>query len=457
MASAYAGRTAKIMVDGRDAAVLTAPVDGWLAFSDVKSAPVAIAAGQHTIRIHFQTGNTNTRYLDIAKLTGLPPQIVTGLAGTANDGSVDLVWDASIGATSYKVVRGIDTVATVSGTAYHDAAVVNGTTYSYVIVASNSFGNASASAAVSVTPTAPPPPAGPEGLVANASDAQVQLSWTPTVGATVYKIWRSLDGVAFQNVGQVSNAQYLDAGLQNGTVYSYFVTSKNDGIKGALESLPSDTVQATPRGNAPPKVAGLVATPGESDIRLDWIAQPQASAYAVFRGVEDGPRTLVTVTSIPQYIDFAVAVGTRYSYAIVASNEWGEGPASDVVVGTIPFPPEIPVNLVAVAGNATVSLTWLGVPRGCRRRQREDCHRLDQRDLHRRDGGQRHRVCLSRDGCERGHGKLPFPPGAGPPRLPGSRGPGEPRGGGWQRHRLVDLDGWPERSVLQRVPRGARR
>ncbi|MEK7392018.1 MAG: carbohydrate-binding domain-containing protein, partial [Fibrobacterota bacterium] len=358
LASYYAARTANVFVDGSPVGTFTAPANGWQVFSSVVSAPVAVSAGTHTIRIQFVTGNTNTHYLDVTKLTGLPPQVVSGLAAVADNGFVDLTWNASIGATSYKVVRGTDTVATVTGMAYHDATVVNGTTYTYSVVGANSFGNAAASNSVTATPKVPEAPVGPTNLVAVAGDARVDLSWAAVNGATSYNVYRSIDGIAFAKVAGVANAQHLDATVQNGTTYSYFVTAMNESIRGVPESKPSDTVEATPRGSAPAKETGLVALPGETDIRLDWVPVPKTSAYAVYRGVEEGARTLVTVVSIPMYVDFAVAVGTHYTYAIVASNEWGEAPASDVVVTSIAPTPGAPLNLVAVSGNATVSLTW---------------------------------------------------------------------------------------------------
>jgi fibronectin type 3 domain-containing protein len=358
LASYYAARTAKVFVDGSAVGTFTAPANGWQVFSSVVSAPIAVNAGTHTIRIQFVTGNTNTHYLDVTKLTGLPPQVVSGLAAVADNGFVDLTWNASIGATSYKVVRGTDTVATVTGTAYHDASVVNGTTYTYSVVGANSFGNAAASNSVTATPKVPEAPVGPTNLVAVAGDARVDLTWAAVSGATSYNVYRSIDGIAFAKVAGVANAQHLDATVLNGTTYSYYVTAMNESIRGVPESKPSDTVEATPRGSAPAKVTGLVATGDDSKVVLDWTPSVGANAYTIYRGVGSGAKAVLTVVSVPFYVDEAVANGVTYSYVVVASNDWGDAAASDPVEASPIATPAAPTGLVAVAGDASVSLTW---------------------------------------------------------------------------------------------------
>ena len=93
--------------------------------------------------------------LAVALPRGEAPAPVTGLVATAGNATVALTWVAAARATSYKVVRGTDTIATVAAASYTDNAVVNGTTYSYSVVATNVWGKAPVSASVSAKPTAP--------------------------------------------------------------------------------------------------------------------------------------------------------------------------------------------------------------------------------------------------------------------------------------------------------------
>ena len=90
-----------------------------------------------------------------------PPPMPTGLMATAGNQQVVLNWKASAGATSYKVGRSTTSggpypnIASPATNTYTDSAVTNGTTYNYVVAASNAGGTSANSAQVSATPTGP--------------------------------------------------------------------------------------------------------------------------------------------------------------------------------------------------------------------------------------------------------------------------------------------------------------
>ena len=92
---------------------------------------------------------------------GNPPATPTGLTATAGNGVVNLTWTASATATSYGVSRGTasggpyTSLGSPSATAYADSAVTNGTTYYYVVSATNANGTSANSAPASATPTGP--------------------------------------------------------------------------------------------------------------------------------------------------------------------------------------------------------------------------------------------------------------------------------------------------------------
>ena len=90
------------------------------------------------------------------------PAAPGSLGAIGRGGQVDLTWTASNGASSYSVKRSttsggpynsISAPGTVTGTTYTDTAVINGTTYYYVVSAVNAGGDGADSAQASATPT----------------------------------------------------------------------------------------------------------------------------------------------------------------------------------------------------------------------------------------------------------------------------------------------------------------
>jgi hypothetical protein len=93
-----------------------------------------------------------------------PPNAPAGLAASVGNGTVTLTWNATGGATSYTVRRGItrggpySPIATVgaSPTSYKNSGLTNGTTYYYVVTGANPAGVSPNSAQIAATPILPP-------------------------------------------------------------------------------------------------------------------------------------------------------------------------------------------------------------------------------------------------------------------------------------------------------------
>ncbi|MEA4848951.1 MAG: kelch repeat-containing protein [Clostridiaceae bacterium] len=101
-------------------------------------------------------------YLGSAEVfQAIPFEALTTLTVVGNDAKVDLAWGAVTGATSYNVYRSTTSGGTytqlatgVTGTAYTDSTVTNGTTYYYVVTAVFSGEESSYSNEASATPEA---------------------------------------------------------------------------------------------------------------------------------------------------------------------------------------------------------------------------------------------------------------------------------------------------------------
>jgi cellulose 1,4-beta-cellobiosidase len=123
-----------------------------------------------------------------AAVLPIPP---ASLQATAGNAQVSLSWTASAGATSYHLKRGTTSggpyaqVAAPTASPFVDSALANGTTYFYVVSALNAVGESANSTEASARPLAPPqvPPV-PTGVTTTAGDAQVNLAWTASAGAT---------------------------------------------------------------------------------------------------------------------------------------------------------------------------------------------------------------------------------------------------------------------------------
>ncbi len=166
-----------------------------------------------------------------------PPAAPTGLtAATVSSTQIDLAWNASAGATSYRVLRS-DTpggpyaeVASPSGPAYSDSGRTPDTAYHYVVRAANAAGESPDSAQASAT-TLPDPPPAPASLTATAvSASQINLTWPAASGATSYRVFRSTtSGSGFTEIATPATNSHSDTGRSSETTYFYLVQAVNTG------------------------------------------------------------------------------------------------------------------------------------------------------------------------------------------------------------------------------------
>jgi len=117
-------------------------------------------------------------------------------------------------------------------------------------------------------------PGAPTGLAATAGDAQVNLTWNSTSGATTYHVKRRTSGGSFTTIASPASPGYLDTDVSNGTTYFYVVSAENavgEGPNSAeVSATPDSLVNALATADLPSAgtVNGsYVATHSSDDLR----------------------------------------------------------------------------------------------------------------------------------------------------------------------------------------------
>ena len=181
------------------------------------------------------------------------PSVPTGLTATAGNAQVSLMWNASSGATSYRVKRSTvsggpyTVIASPTTTSYPNTGLTNGTTYYYVVSAVNSSGESANSSQVSAQPKALPLP--PTGLTASSpSKHTIVLTWVQSTssGITQNRIYRRTSTGTYTTTPLATinpTTTYANGGLPRHTTFCYVVTA----VTSAGESARSAEACATTR------------------------------------------------------------------------------------------------------------------------------------------------------------------------------------------------------------------
>ena len=199
----------------------------------------------------------------------------------------------------------------------------------------------------------------PTGVTATPGNAQVNLAWNASTGATAYYVKRSTtSGGPYTQIATPTSTSYSDNAVTNGTKYYYVVSAYNS----YGQSANSTEVSATPTAPPPPAApTGLQATPGNAQVTLAWTASAGATSYHVKRSTTSGAETQISAPTTTSFTDTGLTNGTKYFYVVSAVNSSGESANSGEVSATPAAPatpPATPTGLQATPGNAQVSLTW---------------------------------------------------------------------------------------------------
>jgi FtsP/CotA-like multicopper oxidase with cupredoxin domain len=330
-------------------------------------------------------------------LSAKAPATVDNITGVYLD-QVNLSWtDHSNGAAVYQVLRGGVVIATLSAgvTTYTDSAVLDGTAYSYQVVASLN-GNTASSNTVAVTtpgiaikvPLAVTATAGTYNATANT--VPVTVRWTDNAtNETAYLVEESSDGgvnwVAAMTVARTGAATTGTGpvtaparSVAPGSVYLYRVTAQNKPSDSATVPALAPVDLTAPQ--APTAPSALTATLASATrVALAWVdnatnensylvtivSTPTAGGASttttatVTRSATQSLATGATGGALVTY-NAPVVAGNSYSFTVVAqSTRFGLTTQSTTAAGpvTMVVSAPLPPTKVAAAGSATV--TWV--------------------------------------------------------------------------------------------------
>jgi fibronectin type 3 domain-containing protein len=202
------------------------------------------------------TGVTGQKRLAEFTFSYTPAGVVppTGLTASTNGAQVNLNWDDDLSGTLdfFTVYRSetqggpytqLATGLTTSD--YNDTTVATGTTYYYVVTATDTvaFETANSSEAQILVRIQPP-----TGLTRTQGNGVIDLNWNDNTSGILdfYSVYRSetTGGPYAQIATSLTTSDYSDTTVINGTTYFYVVTATDNVV--ALESLNSAQVSGTP-------------------------------------------------------------------------------------------------------------------------------------------------------------------------------------------------------------------
>ena len=303
------------------------------------------------------TNEIDARPITLATAPGAPTDVtatpftngavVTWTPGARNGGLI----------TGYAVTARINGVAqplTCSTTGAMTCTVnglTNGTTYTFTVVATSSYGSSPASVASNaVTPAVAPNP--PTSVRVVAGDGEVTVSWTASVPNSspvlTYTAVASPSGLSCTTASVTCVVQ----GLTNGVTYTFTVFASAE-TSDSIESAPS--VPVMPAG-VPTRVTSLVVTRTSTSATASWqaslgngasvtgytvTAQPGNSTCTTFVGIDVNPTSCV-LTGLDS--------STVYTYSVIATNSFGNSVARAV---TAPAKPAV------TAVDRALQVSWL--------------------------------------------------------------------------------------------------
>ena len=288
--------------------------------------------------------------------TATLPSAPTNLAATAGDSKVTLSWNAVGGASSYSVKR-----STTSGGPYSviaggvtsagctDSTVTNGTTYYYVVSATNAAGTGPNSNQASATPAA--------GLGNSATFV--------TTDTTTQGTWQGVYGADGYSISQLSQSLPAYAQLSLAGNSSWTWASSTTDVRALQKPGAADRIAAAWYSGTI-FTAGVNLTDGQTHqvalYMLDWDSTTRAATVDVLDGATGAVLNSQSISGYNggKWLVWSIKGSVTFRFTRTAG---ANVPLNGIFFGAgatqpPPSPPAAPTGLTATAGDSQAGLTW---------------------------------------------------------------------------------------------------
>ena len=287
----------------------------------------------------------------------------------ASDGSfparIRLTWVQSPTASGYRVYRQLgdapaEAIVTINGNSlvtYDDLTCARATIYSYTVRSLTALGEGAPSNADTGwrNVSAPTGVAASDGTYTD----KVRITWTPSDGASGYKVYRQLGTALATQIGTISEGSattWDDTTAAVATTYLYSLRA----VCALGESAGVSNSDAGVRAPAPP--TSVAASDGDftGKIRVTWTPLDGATGYKIFRRLEGGTAAQIgTVTggTTAFYDDFTPERLQPYLYSVKVTTTVADSAASGENAGWRNLTAPV---LACTAGTsiASVGVSW---------------------------------------------------------------------------------------------------
>jgi aryl-phospho-beta-D-glucosidase BglC (GH1 family) len=335
------------------------------------------ASGAATVEIDCGTAGYDLLWIEFQPV-GAPPLAPGGLQATAGNAAVSLGWITCSGATGYSIRRGsaaggpYTVVGSTASTGYQDTGLSNGTTYYYVVAATNANGTGALSAECSAIPqsnTLPP------GWVSR--DVGISRAWNGDAGdvgfagsASASGGTYSVNGSGIDIWGAADSFQYAyRAVLGDCTIIAHVASQQGNDpwakagvmIRETLQFDSANAVSAiTPQNGTlfsyRPATAGSSSSSGSSGVAPYWLKLVRSSnTFTGYRASATNSWSQIGSATIP------MAASVFVGLAVTARNNLQTNTSTfDSLSVSCQMPPA-PTSISATTSNAQVRLQWAAV------------------------------------------------------------------------------------------------